>query len=167
MLAEKIFRVGFKRAIEEELKRRRMSIRGLAERAGIPLPTLYKVLSGERDPRLSTVRSILKALEPDDRSFIAVIAARFLLDELGVREVGVKGKTYRVKEYPSSTIEECIASAVRAEKDGAVGIICAPILASVVEKAVDIPIAIMKPGNDVLKKALEHLARKLEETETI
>ncbi|MHC1589404.1 MAG: helix-turn-helix domain-containing protein [Candidatus Hecatellaceae archaeon] len=167
MLAEKVFRAGFRKTVEEELKQRKMSVRELAKKAGIPLPTLYKALSGERDPRFSTVRRVIKALEPDVKFFIAVIAARFLLDELGVREVEIKGKTYRVKEYPSSTIEECIASAVRAEKDGALGIICAPILASIVEKAVDVPIVIMKPGSDVLKKALEHLARKIEETEAM
>ncbi|MHC1564420.1 MAG: helix-turn-helix domain-containing protein [Candidatus Hecatellaceae archaeon] len=167
MLAEKVFRAGFRKTVEEELKQRKMSVRELAKKAGIPFPTLYKALSGERDPRFSTVRRVIKALEPDVKFFIAVIAARFLLDELGVREVEIKGKTYRVKEYPSSTIEECIASAVRAEKDGALGIICAPILASIVEKAVDVPIVIMKPGSDVLKKALEHLARKIEETEAM
>lgn len=163
MLAERIFRLGFKRAVEEELKRRKMSVRELAEKAKIPLPTLYKVLSGERDPRFSTVRRVLKALQPNDRSFIAVIAARFLLDELGTREVEIGGRTYRVKEYPSSSIDECIISAVRAEKDGALGIVCAPILASIVDKAVDIPVVVMKPGGEVLKKALEQLARKVEE----
>jgi predicted transcriptional regulator len=42
-----------------------------------------------------------------------------------------------------------------AEKDGAAGIVCAPILSSMVEKIVDIPVAIMKPKASTVLDALE------------
>ncbi|MGP3666941.1 MAG: helix-turn-helix domain-containing protein [Candidatus Bathyarchaeota archaeon] len=152
------------KAVKEELERRGMSVRELSEKAKIPLSTLYKVLSGKRDPQISTVGKILKALEFEDRSFIAIIAAKFLLDELGIKEVKIKGKTYKVREYPCDSIDECITSAVKAEKSGAAGIICAPILAPLLGKIVDIPVVIIKPEKEALEKALERLIMKIEET---
>ena len=64
MLSRRIFETGFAEALQEELARQDMSIRDLAERAGIPAATLYKLTSGRADPRLSTVRRIVNALEP-------------------------------------------------------------------------------------------------------
>ena len=66
MLSRKIFEAEFADALQEELARQDMSIRDLAERAGIPPATLYKLTSGKADPRLSTVRRIVGVRAPGE-----------------------------------------------------------------------------------------------------
>ena len=161
MLSRRIFEIEFAEALQEELARQDMSIRDLADRAGIPAATLYKLTSGRADPRLSTVRRIVNVLEPREKSFIAVIAARFLLDEIDNRDLPIGGKQYHVRGYAANTLEECIAAAARAEKEGALGIVCAPILASIVEKIVDCPVAIIKPQQQTIIEAIETIAKRV------
>jgi len=160
MLSKNIFRKDFKTALEEELTRKNMTIRELAEEAGIPSATIYKINSGERDPRFSTVRAIVNALEPAEEKFIALIAAKFLLDEVGQTHT-VEGKTIRVRGYAANTMEECIIAAVRAEKEGARGIICAPILAALIEKLVDIPVVIVKPKSETFIEAFGAMVKHI------
>jgi predicted transcriptional regulator len=162
MLSKRIFETDFATALEEELQRQDMSIKEVADRAGIPVATLYKLTSGKADPRLSTVRRIVAVLEPREKSFICVIAARFLLDDLDKCEVAVGAEKYRVRGYSANSIEECIIAAVRADKEGALGIICAPILAPIVEKIVDCPVAIIKPKKRTLIEAIETIAKRID-----
>jgi len=161
MLSRKIFETEFAEALQEELARQDMSIRDLAERAGIPAATLYKLTSGRADPRLSTVRRIVNVLEPREKSFIAVIAARFLLDDIDNRDLTIGERKYRIRGYPADTLEECIAAAARAEREGALGIVCAPILASIVEKIVDCPVSIIKPQQKTMIEAIETIAKRV------
>lgn len=161
MLSRKIFETDFADALQEELTRQDMSIRDLAERAGIPAATLYKLTSGKADPRLSTVRRIVNVLEPREKSFIAVIAARFLLDDLDNRDLPIGDRKYRIRGYPADSLDECIIAAVRADKEGALGIICAPILAAIVEKIVGCPVAIMKPQQKTIIEAIETIAKRV------
>ncbi|MEI8330240.1 MAG: helix-turn-helix domain-containing protein [Methanomicrobiales archaeon] len=161
MFSKKVFEVDFRTALEEELSRRNMTIKELADKAGIPTATLYKITSGEGDVRLSTVKKIVQVLEPKLPVFISVIAAKFLLDEIEGQEICIKHQTYSLRGYTANTIEECIIAAVMSEKDGAAGIICAPILASVIEKIVDVPVAIMKPKSVTVLDALEVIARRI------
>ena len=161
MFSKKVFETDFRTALEGELARRGMTIRELAEEAGIPAATLYKLTSGEGDVRLSTVKKIVSVLEPKLPAFIAVIAAKFLLDEIEGQEIIVRGQAYRVRGYTANSLEECIIAAVTAEKEGAAGIICAPILASMIEKIVDIPVAIMKPKASTVRDALDVVARRI------
>ena len=161
MLSRKIFEAEFADALQEELARQDMSIRDLAERAGIPAATLYKLTSGRADPRLSTVRRIVNVLEPREKSFIAVIAARFLLDDLDNRDLTIGERKYRIRGYPADSLDECIIAAVRADKEGALGIICAPILAPIVEKIVGCPVAIMKPQQKTIIEAIETIAKRV------
>ncbi len=162
MFSRRIFEADFSTALEEELRRRDMSIRELADLAEIPVATLYKLTSGKADPRLSTVKKIVGVLEPREQSFIAVIAARFLLDELDNREIPVGNATYRIRGYSAESLDECIIAAVRADKEGALGIICAPILAPIVEKIVDCPVALIKPRKRTLLEAIETIAKRIE-----
>jgi predicted transcriptional regulator len=162
MFSRRIFEVEFATALEEELRRQDMSVRELADRADIPVATLYKLTGGRADPRLSTVKKIVSILEPREKSFIAVIAARFLLDDLDNREIPVGSETYRIRGYSAESIDECIIAAVRADKEGALGIICAPILAPIVEKIADCPVAIMKPKKRTLIEAIETIAKRIE-----
>jgi len=161
MLSRRIFETDFAAALQEELTRQDMSIRDLADRAGIPAATLYKLTSGRADPRLSTVRRIVTVLEPREKSFIAVIAARFLLDDLDNRDIPVGDRKYRIRGYSADSLEECIIAAARADKEGALGIICAPILAPIVERIVDCPVAIIKPHQQTLIEAIETVAKRI------
>lgn len=162
MFSHMIFQIGFKAALEKELKRKGVSIKELSERAGIPVATLYKITSGERDPRFSTVQAIVNALEPRGEDFIAVIAAKFLLEDIETNRTSSEGKNVKVRGYPAYTMEECIISAVRAEKEGAKGIVCAPILASIIERIVDVPVSIIKPDMNTINEALGSLEKKIE-----
>jgi predicted transcriptional regulator len=159
MFSKKIFQKEFRTALEDELRRKNMTIKELAGQANIPIATLYKISSGEVDVRLSTVKKIVSVLEPDFSPFIAVIAAKFLLDEMEGHEITVRERVIKIRGYTANSIEECIIAAVMAEKEGAVGIICAPILASMVEKIVDIPVAIMKPKAKTVLDALDVIGR--------
>src|SRR5512138_43086 len=161
MLSKRIFETDFTTALNEELDRKNLTVKDLAEQTGIPVSTLYKVTVGERDPRLSTVKKIVAVLEPSHERFVAIIAARFLLDSIERREVVAEGKAYQVRGYSANSLEECIIAAARAEKDGAAGIVCAPILASIVEKIVDIPVVMLKPDLAVVSEAIATVARKI------
>jgi predicted transcriptional regulator len=161
MLSKRIFETDFTMALNEELERKNLTVKDLAELTGIPVSTLYKVTVGERDPRLSTIKKIVSVLEPAHDRFIAIIAARFLLDSLAKRDVDVNGKTFGIRGYSANSLEECIIAAARAEKDGASGIVCAPILASIVEKIVDIPVVMLRPDLAVLNEAIIMVGKKL------
>ncbi|MCP1661674.1 MAG: helix-turn-helix domain-containing protein [Methanocalculus sp. MSAO_Arc1] len=162
MFSRRIFETDFAEALEEELRRRDMTIRELSSATGIPPATLYKIASGERDPRLSTVRRIVETLEPKEESFIAVVAAKFLLDEIEGSIVTIAGEDVRLKGYAANSIDECIMAAVEARKEGAAGIICAPVLASIIERIVDIPVAILKPKPETVIDAATIIARRIE-----
>lgn len=161
MFSRSIFRKEFREALEEELARRQMTIRELSARSGIPAATIYKISSGDRDPQFSTVKALVGALEPFEPDVIAVIGARFLIDSLGTSKQAPGGKTFRIRGYAANTFEECIVAAVRAEKEGAGGIICAPVLAAFIERLVDIPVVIIKPDTRAYLEAVDTLLAKV------
>lgn len=161
MLSKRIFETDFTTALNEELERKNMSVKDLAGLTGIPVSTLYKVTVGERDPRLSTIKRIVSVLEPERSRFIAVIAARFLLDTIDNREMEFNGRKFMIRGYSANSLEECIIAAVRAEKDGASGIICAPVLASIIEKIVDIPVSMLRPDLAVIHEAISTVVKKI------
>jgi predicted transcriptional regulator len=99
MLSKRIFETDFTTALNEELEKKNMSVKELADLTGIPVSTLYKVTVGERDPRLSTIKKIVSVVEPERSRFIAIIAARFLLDALEIREAEFNGKKFGIKGY--------------------------------------------------------------------
>ncbi len=152
--------VAFARAIasgEEfgKVLRRYLESRGISpiefsKKAGIPYSTLYKVLKGKK-PSYETLVKVFKTLEAK-KNFIALIASRYVLEDFKFDEV--------VKPYPVVTLEDAIVSAVRAEKDGAKAIVCAPILSGLVERMVDIPVVTMKPRDSILK-AVEQALKKV------
>jgi predicted transcriptional regulator len=161
MFSQNIFRMGITQALEMELERRNMTIRELATRAEISEATLYKITSGQRDPRFSTLQAIVRVFEPCSEQIIAVIAAKFLIDEIGHKTLCIDDIIFKIKGYTAYTIDDCIVAAVRAEKDGAGGIICAPVLASVIERIVDIPVVIVKPETRTFLEAIQTLGEKL------
>jgi len=161
MLSKRIFETDFTTALNEELEKKGMTVRELAELTGIPASTLYKVTVGERDPRLSTIKKIVSVLEPERNRFVAIIAANFLLESIEAREIGQGGRTFGIRGYSANSLEECIVAAARAEKDGASGIICAPILASIVEKIVDVPVGMIRPELSVVNEAIATVIKRI------
>ena len=150
----------------DDLLRRdlRISIRELSEASGIAQSSLYKILHGKRSPNLSTLRAIIRAMRQFYRAgegeFIGLIVARPVLET--IEETDRRGgcpKRVKVREYPVHTMEDAIIAAVRAEREGAVAIVCAPIVSSVIEQLVHIPVATIIPRESV-QRAIELAARK-------
>ena len=72
----------------------------------------------------------------------------------------VNGHEISVHEYPVATLEDAIIAAVRAERDGALGLICAPIVAPTVEKILSIPVSRVIPTSSI-GVAMERLIQNL------
>jgi predicted transcriptional regulator len=154
----------FVAALDNLLRRDlRISIRELSEESGIAQSSLYKILHGRRSPNLTTLRAIIRALRKFYRSgegeFIGLIVARPVLETIEERTAEVDMKRIKIREYPVHTMEDAIIAAVRAEREGAVAIVCAPIVSSVIEQLVYIPVATIIPRESV-QRAIELAARK-------
>ncbi|MDD1769105.1 MAG: helix-turn-helix domain-containing protein [Methanomassiliicoccales archaeon] len=154
------FRDALRRVLEEDLK---MSVHEFCSRTGLSLSTVYKIMQEEREPNLRTVRRVIKAVRNLEKhpggNFIALIASRPVLDRIEERIVRIGEKDIRVKDYPASTMEEAIIAAIMAEKDGALAVVCAPIIAPTVEKILTIPVSVVIPRESMLR-AIESAAEK-------
>jgi predicted transcriptional regulator len=141
----------------------RISIRELSDKSGIAQSSLYKIMHGKRSPNLSTLRAIVRALRQlyhvGDEAFIGLIAARSVLESVEERVTDIEGHRMRVREYPVHTMEDAIVAAVRAEREGAIAIVCAPIVSSVIEQLVRVPVATIIPRESV-QAAIELAAKK-------
>lgn len=142
-----------------------VSIKQFSEDTGIPISTLYKILSDEeKDFRRSTLKQIIEGVRSfenvDQENVVGIITTRSALDSIG-KTLEIKGTLIRVKEFPATSIEEEIIQGVRAEKEGVKGIICGPIAATTLEKVVDIPITALRFEEGPLRNAIIKLAEKL------
>ena len=151
----------FERIIKEE---QRMTAAEFSERAGIPASTIYKLLSGYREPNIKTLRQIvavLRKMEGSEKAeFIAVIAARPVLDYITEKKLKVGERLLTIREYSATSMEEAIIAAIKAERDGAKALVCAPIVSSTVEKVLHIPVTSIMP-RDSLIAAIELAAKKM------
>ncbi len=151
----------FSRIIKEELH---MTAAEFSEKSNIPLSTIYKLLSGHREPNIKTLRQIVKVLQKmegtEKPEFIAVIAARLVLDYITEKKLKVHGRLLTIREYSATSMEEAIIAAIRAERDGAKAVVCAPIVSTTVEKVLRIPVATIMP-RDSLIEAIELAAKKM------
>lgn len=155
------FQKSFRNILDDELK---ISLNEFCQVSGISQSTMYKILEEKREPNLRTVRQIIKALNvlyhrgPD--KFVAVIAApSFMTNMPKTMEAGTNGLV-NIREYPVGTVEDAIIAAVRAERDGALGIICAPIVANTVEKITSVQVFPIFPFDSVIK-ALDSFKERL------
>ena len=143
------FQKSFRDILDNELK---MSLNEFCQVAGISQSTMYKLLEDRREPNLRTARQVIKALKiimrSEESRFIAVIASTNVVDSLP-KSVDYNGTEVIVKEYPVGTVEDAIIAAVRAERDGALGVVCAPIVAPTVEKILSIPVSRVIPTDSV------------------
>lgn len=94
------------------------------------------------------------------RKFIAVIAARPVLDNIRETKKKIGGNLCTIREYSATSIEEAIIAAVRAEQEGARALVCAPIVSPTVEKILSIPVATIMPRNSLIE-AIERVSRKI------
>ncbi len=126
-----------------------MSPSDFAKKARIPHSTLYKVLKGEK-PRYDTLAKIFSALY-EKKKFVALIASRYVLEDMKFED--------NVKVYPATTLEDAIVAVVKAEKDGASAVICAPILSSLAERMVDIPVVTIRPRSSIVRSVETALSK--------
>lgn len=131
----------FGKCLETFLAEKGLTPSEFSRRSGIPRSTLYKILKGYK-PRYDTLVRIFSAFH-EKRKFVALIAARYVVEEIKFDD--------RVKVYPATTLEDAIVAAVRAEKEGAEAVICAPIISSLIEKLVDIPVITIRPEKSVIR----------------
>ncbi len=154
------FQIALRNILDDELH---MTLNEFCQASGISQSTLYKVMEGEREPNLRTVRQVIKAIKllktSEDTRFIAIIAASTALENVP-DTITVNGMTVNVHEYPVSTLEDAIIAAVRAERDGALGLVCAPIVAPTVEKIISIPVSRVIPTSSITI-AIERLTQTL------
>jgi len=153
----------FSASLRETLDNLGMTVQDLARKSSVSPSTLYKIINDERSPSLEILRKVLNTVrEAEGRrlgNFIAVVAARPVLDEVVERSVDIGGEVRKVREYPAATVEEAIIAAIRAERDGAIAVVCAPIVSATIEKVVDVPIATIMP-RDSVTEAIKLAARK-------
>ena len=143
------FQKALRHVLDDELD---MSINEFSKATGISQSTMYKIIEDKREPNLRTVRMIIRAVrmlsKTTTENFIAVIASHQVLQTLD-KHTEVEGVIVRLREYPVSTVEDAIVAALRAERDGALGVICAPIVTPTVEKILTIPVSPVMPTNSI------------------
>jgi len=154
----------FREAFKEVLEDLGLSVQEFAKKAEVSPSTLYKIMNEERSPSIDVLRKMMRTVREIEGlkagNFIALIATRRVLDEVVVeRSVHIGDEPARVREYPAATVEDAIVAAIRAERDGAVAIVCAPIVSPTIEKILDIPIATIVP-RDSVTEAIKVAARK-------
>jgi predicted transcriptional regulator len=153
----------FRVALGEVLDVLGMTVQDLAKKASVSPSTLYKMANEDRSPSLQVLRKIVRAVREAEGlkagNFIALIVTRQVLDEVVERSVKIGDEIVRVREYPAATVEDAIVAAIRAERDGAVAVVCAPIVSPTIEKILNIPIATIVP-KDSVTEAIKLAARK-------
>ena len=155
---------GFQKALKDVLENDLdMTVNEFCRQTNVSQSTMYKILEEKREPNLRTVRMIIKAIKSlednDSDDYIAVIASHIVFENLE-KKIEVNGRTVVLKEYPVATVEDAIIASVRAERDGALAIICAPIVAPTIEKIVSIPVSTVVPTNSVMR-AVERVRKDL------
>jgi predicted transcriptional regulator len=87
--------------LREVLSELGLSAREFSRISEIPQSTLYKILSGHREPNITTLRQIVKTikqLEGSDGNFVAIIAARPVLDKISEKKMRVGDKMLTLRD---------------------------------------------------------------------
>jgi len=122
-----------------------LTLKDLAEKAGIPISTMYKLSSAEPDTRLSTFKKLISFVREEEKrsqlqgKVVGLITSRDVLDEFG-NHIEIDGEVINIREYLANTIEEAIILGVRAVREGVGAIICGPIAANTLKKILEIPV---------------------------
>jgi len=149
--SDEIFQKTLSTVIKEDLN---LTAIDFAKKTNIPPSTLYKILSGNREPNVKTLRQIVKTIREitklDSGDFIAIIAARSVLDNIIETKRKIAGRTVTIREYSAISMEEAIIAAINAERDGAKALVCAPIVCTTVGKIISIPVISVIPKNSLV-----------------
>ena len=156
----------FALALKSVMKKMGISSKELSKGANLPPSTINKVLSLDRDIRLSTFRSIIRYIHSLEKPVegdlvIGIIAARPSLDTFAKRVISVKDKKVVIKEYPAIDIEGAIIGAIKAEREKVDGIVCASIVASIIEKFIRIPIMAIRIDESNITASIAVLVEKI------
>ena len=104
-------------ALKEVLGELGLSAREFSKASDIPQSTLYKILSGHREPNITTLRQIVKTirqLEGSEGNFIAIIAARPVLDKIsGSVLLGTRQRQAR-SQLLTAFVEQLLVDSKRA-----------------------------------------------------
>lgn len=162
----------FAEMLKSVMKKKGITVRDLSAGSGIPVSTINKMLSEERDIRLSTFREVIRYIASQSMEVVGditvgIIAARPALNALSKHQLPVKGKKVIIKEYPANNLEEAIICAIRAERERVQGLVCASIVATTVEKFVRIPIVTIKVEESNIIESLNILVDKILSTEPV
>ncbi|ADI74837.1 transcriptional regulator, XRE family [Methanohalobium evestigatum Z-7303] len=159
--SDESFQNTLSKVVKDELG---LTIAEFSEKADVPVSTLYKILSGNREPNLKTLRQIVKTADnltkSEPEEFIGVIAARPVLDNINETKRKVQGKNITIREYSATSIEDAIIVAVQAEREGAKALVCAPIVSSTVEKIIRVPVTTIMPRKSIVE-AIEIAVQKI------
>lgn len=72
----------------------------------------------------------------------------------------VDDKLVTIREYPAMSMEDAIVAAIRAGRDGAAALVCAPTVSPTIEKVLYIPVATIMPKKSVAR-AIELATKKM------
>ncbi len=140
------FPAALRAILREDLQ---VSVAEFAQVSGIPQPTLYKILSGEHEPNLRTVRLCVRAIialeGTNERGFVAVVAPAATLGRIDVGSAAGE-VAVRLKEYPAASVEDAIVAGVWAEREGALAIVTGPLEASYLRRLTTL--AVISPEPD-------------------
>lgn len=157
------FPTALRSVLKEDLK---VSVVDFAEASGIPQPTIYKLLSGEHEPNLRTVRLCVRAILAleGQRSggFVAVVAPPAALSRMSVAKLSEECGS-PIKEYPAATVEDAIVSGVWAERDGALAIVTNSLEGGYLRRAVTIDVHTPDPTEGLeaaVRRAAERARRR-------
>ena len=95
-------------ALKEVFGELGLSAREFSKASEIPQSTLYKILSGHREPNITTLRLIVKTirkLEGSEGNFIAIIAARPVLDKISEKKMKIGDKIVNLAPGMVVTVE--------------------------------------------------------------
>ncbi|HEX9709048.1 MAG TPA: helix-turn-helix domain-containing protein [Candidatus Thermoplasmatota archaeon] len=149
------FPAALRTIIKEDLE---VSVAEFAQVSGIPQPTIYKLLSGEHEPNLRTVRLCVRAIialeGTNARGFIAVVAPPATLGRLN-RDALAREHAVVIKEYPAATVEDALVAGVWAEREGALTIVTGPLEGSYLRRVTTLDVLTPEPD-----EALEAVVRR-------
>jgi predicted transcriptional regulator len=108
----------------------------MRRRLAYPRALCTRSCQAKREPNMKTLRQIIKTIKrlqnAEKGDFIAVIAARPVLDNIRETKEKDRRKPLYYKGISATSIEEAIIAAVKAEREGACALVCAPIVSSTV-----------------------------------
>ncbi len=151
------FPAALRAVLKEDLK---VSVVEFADASGIPQPTIYKILSGEHEPNLRTVRLCVRAVVALEggraHGFVALVAPPVTLSRLPLDRIS-KETGAQVRQYSAATVEDAIVSGVWAEREGAISIVTGPLEAGYLRRAVTIDVHAPEP-HEAMESAVRRVA---------